>query len=139
MEENKHPVLTALNDKISELLTKIAELEKEIEDRKEQSRQRANSFVADIQKLEEVLVEGIKDSEITQEFAESIADIFGVELTEEIAVEFTFKVQASFTVPIGFDSDELANEVGISTEFVGDARDFLNNDFWELTDWEVSS
>ena len=93
---SNHPVLTALNGKITELVNRIAELEKEIETRKEQSRQRAYDIVANEEKLKEVLVEGINDSEITNEFAQSIADIFGIELTEEIEVEFVFKVQASF-------------------------------------------
>ena len=97
---SNHPVLTALNGKITELVNRIAELEKDIETRKEQSRQRAVEMVESEEKLQEVLVEGINDSEITYEFAESIAEIFGIELTEEIAVEFTFKVQASFTVPV---------------------------------------
>lgn len=135
---SNHPVLTALNGKITELVNRIAELEKEIEERKQQSRQRATDIVENEEKLKEVLVEGIRDSEITYDFAESIADIFGIELTEEIAVEFIFKVQASFTVPVGFDSDELASEVGIKTEFIGKADEYLNNDYWELHDWEVS-
>lgn len=135
---SNHPVLTALNGKIAELVDRIDVLEKLLEEKREQARQRANEIVANEEKLQEVLVEGIKDSEITYEFAESIAEIFGIELTEEIAVEFTFKVQASFTVPVGFDSDELASEVGIKTEFLGKADEYLNNDYWELHDWEVS-
>jgi len=128
---SNHPVLHQYKDK-------IAVLEQLLEEKKQQARQRASEMVANEEKLQEVLVEGIKDSEITYEFAESIADIFGIELTEEIAVEFTFKVQASFTVPVGFDSDELASEVGIKTEFIGKADEYLNNDYWELHDWEVS-
>ena len=112
--ENNHPVLQQYKDK-------IAVLEQLLEEKKQQARQRASEMVANEEKLREVLVEGINDSEITYEFAQGIADIFGIELTEEIAVEFTFKVQASFTVPIGFDSDELASEVGIKTEFIGNA------------------
>lgn len=142
MEENatsNHPVLTALNGKITELVNRIAELEKDIETRKEQSRQRAVEMVENEEKLQEVLVEGINDSEITNEFAQSIADIFGIELTEDIEVEFVFKVQASFNVPIGFDPDDLASEVGIRTEFIGNASDYLNHDYWELDDWNVSS
>lgn len=135
---SNHPVLNALNGKIAELVDRIDVLEKLLEEKREQARQRANEIVANEEKLQEVLVEGIKDSEITYEFAESIAEIFGIELTEEIAVEFTFKVQASFTVPVGFDSDELASEVGIKTEFLGKADEYLNNDYWELHDWEVS-
>lgn len=130
--ENNHPVLQQLKDR-------IAELEKDIENRRASSLHRANEMVANEEKLKEVLVEGINDSEITNEFAQAIADIFGIELTEDIEVEFVFKVQASFSVPIGFDPDDLASEVGIRTEFIGNASDYLNSDYWELDDWNVSS
>jgi hypothetical protein len=130
--ENNHPVLQQLKDR-------IAELEKEVEERKEQSRQRAREIMDREAKLQEVLVEGINDSEITNEFAKAIADIFDIELTEDIEVEFVFKVQASFSVPIGFDPDDLASEVGIRTEFIGNADEYLQNDYWELDDWNVSS
>lgn len=130
--ENNHPVLQQLKDR-------IAELEKEIEERKQQSRQRAYDIITNEEKLQEVLVEGIKDSEITNEFAKSIADIFDIELTEQIEVEFVFKVQASFNVPVGFDPDDLASEVGIETNFIGNAEDYLNHDYWELDDWNITS
>jgi sugar-specific transcriptional regulator TrmB len=130
--ENNHPVLQQLKDR-------IAELEKEIEQRKEQSRQRAYEIVANEEKLKEVLVEGINDSEITNEFAKSIADIFDIELTAQIDVEFVFRVQASFNVPIGFDPDDLANDVGIETNFIGNAEEYLNHDYWELDDWNITS
>lgn len=130
--ENNHPVLQQLKDT-------IAELEKQIEERRASSLHRANEMLANEEKLKEVLVEGINDSEITNEFAKSIADIFDIELTEQIEVEFTFKVQASFNVPIGFDPDELASEVGIETNFIGNAEDYLNHDYWELDDWNITS
>lgn len=130
--ENNHPVLQQLNDK-------IAQLEKEVEERKEQSRLRASEIMDREAKLQAVLVEGINDNEITNEFAQAIADIFDIELTEQIEVEFVFKVQATFNVPIGFDPDDLASEVGIETNFIGNAEEYLNHDYWELDDWNVSS
>ena len=128
--ENNHPVLQQLKDRIDEL-------EKEIEERKQQSRQRASDIVANEEKLKEILVEGINDSEITNEFAQSIADIFGIELLRNVAISLVFHVEASLQVPYGADLDELAEEVGIETKFYGKAGDYLDYDTWELYDYSV--
>jgi hypothetical protein len=130
--ESNHPVLQQLKDT-------IAELEKQIEERRASSLHRANEMLANEEKLKEVLVEGINDSEITNEFAKSIADIFDIELTEEVEMELTFKVQATFTVPIGFDTDSLASDFGITENPLGVAEEYLDNSYWELDDWNITS
>jgi hypothetical protein len=137
MEENTtptstHPVLQQLKDKIVELETKL-------EQQLQASSTKFYEQMATEERLKEILVEGINDSEITNEFAQSIAGLFEIELTEYVEMELTFKVQASFNVPIGTDTDLLAQEVGIETSFHGLAEEYYNSDYYELDDWNVSS
>lgn len=128
--ENNHPVLQQLKDRIAELETaltaKTESFDYAIRVRNQEEAQ-----------LKETLIEGINDSEITTEFAETIADIFSIELTREVSMTLTFKVEASLNVPYGIDLDELAQEVGIQTDFTGKAGDYLDYDHWELDDWSV--
>jgi hypothetical protein len=146
MEENttpKHPVLMALTTKFAEenkvLSDKIVELEAKLEKQIQAQSTKFYEQLANEEKLKEILVEAINDSEITNEFAKSIADIFDIELTEEVEMELTFKVQATFTVPIGFDTDSLASDFGITENPLGVAEEYLDNSYWELDDWNITS
>jgi hypothetical protein len=146
MEENttpKHPVLMALTTKFAEenkvLSDKIVELEAKLEKQIQAQSTKFYEQLANEEKLKEILVEAINDSEITAELAQSIAGLFEIELTEEVEIELTFKVQASFSVPIGFDPDELAQEIGIETSFHGLAQEYYNSDYYELDDWNITS
>jgi hypothetical protein len=130
--ENNHPVLQQLKDKITELEAKL-------EQQRQASSTKFYEQLATEEKLKEILVEAINDSEITAELAQSIAGLFEIELTEEVEIELTFKVQASFSVPIGFDPDLLAQEIGIETSFHGLAQEYYNNDYYELDDWNITS
>ena len=98
-----HPVLQQLNEK-------IADLEAKIEQQSQAHSTRFYEQLATEEKLKEILVEAINDSEISAELAQSIAGLFEIELTEYVEIELTFKVQASFNVPIGTDTDLLAQE-----------------------------
>jgi hypothetical protein len=130
--ESNHPVLQQLKDKIVELEAKI----------EQQSQAHSTKFyeqLATEEKLKEILVEAINDSDISAELAQSIAELFEIELTEEVEMELTFKVQATFTVPIGFDHDSLAGDFGITENPLGVAEEYLDNSYWELDDWNITS
>ena len=130
--ESNHPVLQQMRDT-------IAELEAKIEQQSQAHSTRFYEQLATEEKLKEILVEAINDSEITAELAQSIAGLFEIELTEYVEIELTFKVQAGFNVPIGFDTDLLAQEVGIETSFHGLAEEYYNSDYYELDDWQITS
>ena len=54
-------------------------------------------------------------------------------------MELTFKVSATFNVPIGFDHDKLAEDFGITENPLGVAEEYLENSHWELDDWQITS
>ena len=114
---NTHPVLQALNEKISKLENdlSIATAEK---DRLTQS----NEFMsAQITKwsdkyrkaeyaLTDLLKEMISDEDITIENAQKIADIFdNVTLTKRVTIQYDIVSTVEFEVPFGKDIDEVAD------------------------------
>lgn len=128
--ENNHPVLQQLKDRIAELetqlLAKTQSFEFLVATRSQEEDQ-----------LKELLVEGLTDGTIEEVAANSIADIFSIELTRQVALTLVFHVEASLNVPYGIDLDELAGEVGIQTDFTGKSGDYLDYDHWELYDYSV--
>jgi len=132
MEENtqsNHPVLTALNTELARLTTENKDLW-----------QALGMMTRNTEALEDWLKEALTISEqIDFDTATEIAEIFGFTLTEEVEMELTFKVQATFTVPIGFDHDSLASDFGITENPLGVAEEYLENSHWELDDWNITS
>lgn len=134
---SNHPVLSALNGKITELLNKISDLELELS--KAHTRiSEMNSYRArQEQELQELLIEGLTDETIDSVAVNSIADVFGLTLERRIVITATYNVEACFLVPFGTDPDEIANGMGISTEFHGEASEYLETDHWELDDYNI--
>ena len=134
MEENtnptsNHPVLSALNEELARLTTENKELW-----------QALGMMTRNTEALEDWLKEALTISgQIDFDTATEIAEIFGFTLTEEVEMELTFKVQATFTVPIGFDHDKLAEDFGITENPLGVAEEYLENSHWELDDWNITS
>jgi len=141
MEENtnptsNHPVLFALNNKITELLEANAKHEETFKNLFET----IGMMTTNVEALEDWLKEALTiTGEIEFDTATEIADIFNITLTEEVEMELTFKVSATFTVPLGTDHDSLASEVGIDEVFTGQAEEYLESSSWELDDWSITS
>lgn len=141
MEENtnptsNHPVLFALNNKITELL--------EVNTKHEETIKHLWEALAMETTKAEVLEDWLKEAltitgEIEFDTAQEIAEIFNITLTEEVEMELTFKLSVAFTVPIGTDTDSLASEIGIDEVFTGQAEEYLESSSWELDDWQVTS
>jgi hypothetical protein len=134
MEENttptsNHPVLSALNTELERLTTENKSLWDSL-----------GMMSRNVESLEDWLKEALTISgQIDFDTATEIADIFNITLTEEVEMELTFKVSATFTVPIGTDHDSLASEVGIDEVFTGQAEEYLESSSWELDDWNITS
>jgi len=134
MEENtnptsNHPVLSALNTELERLTTENKSLWDSL-----------GMMSRNVESLEDWLKEALTISgQIDFDTATEIADIFNITLTEEVEMELTFKVSATFTVPIGTDHDSLASEVGIDEVFTGQAEEYLESSSWELDDWSITS
>ena len=126
---SNHPVLTALNTELARLTTENKNLWDSLA-----------LMSRNVEALEDWLKEALTISgEIEFDTAQEIAEIFNISLTEEVEMELTFKVQATFNVPIGFDHDSLAGDFGITENPLGVAEEYLENSHWELDDWNITS
>ncbi len=134
MEDNttplrsNHPVLSALNTELERLTAENKSLWDSL-----------GMMSRNVEALEDWLQGAISHSHIDFDKAEEIAEIFNISLTEEVEMELTFKVSATFTVPYGTDHDSLASEVGIDEVFTGQAEEYLESSSWELDDWNITS
>jgi hypothetical protein len=125
---SNHPVLSALNEQVDKLTKDNKDLW-----------QALGMMTRNTEALEDWLKEALTVSQIDFDTATEIAEIFGFSLTEEVEMELTFKVQATFNVPIGFDHDKLAEDFGITENPLGVAEEYLENSHWELDDWQITS
>jgi hypothetical protein len=125
---SNHPVLSALNEQVDKLTKDNKDLW-----------QALGMMTRNTEALEDWLKEALTVSQIDFDTATEIAEIFGFSLTEEVEMELTFKVQATFNVPIGFDHDKLAEDFGITENPLGVAEEYLENSHWELDDWNITS
>lgn len=126
--ESNHPVLHQLKQELEKLTTENKDLW-----------QALGIMTRNTETLEDWLKEALTNSQIDFDTATEIAEIFGFTLTEEVEMELTFKVQATFTVPVGFDHDKLAEDFGITENPLGVAEEYLENSHWELDDWNITS
>jgi hypothetical protein len=131
MEENiqsNHPVLSALNTELERLTTENKDLW-----------QALGMMTRNVESLEDWVKEAVEVSQIDFDTATEIAEIFGFNLTQEVEVEMTFKVSATFTVPVGTDADSLVGDFGITENPIGLAEEYLDSSSWELDDWNITS
>jgi DNA-directed RNA polymerase sigma subunit (sigma70/sigma32) len=134
--ESNHPVLLALKNEITELTALNVQHEETLKN----LWQALGMMTTNVEALEDWLKEALSISgQIDFDTATEIAEIFGFSLTEEVEMELTFKVQATFNVPIGFDHDSLASDFGITENPLGVAEEYLENSHWELDDWNITS
>jgi DNA-directed RNA polymerase sigma subunit (sigma70/sigma32) len=134
--ENNHPVLSALKNEITELTALNVQHEETLKN----LWQALGMMTTNVEALEDWLKEALTISgQIDFDTATEIAEIFGFSLTEEVEMELTFKVSATFNVPIGFDHDKLAEDFGITENPLGVAEEYLENSHWELDDWQTTS
>ena len=134
MEDNttplrsNHPVLSALNEQVDKLTKDNKDLW-----------QALGMMTRNVEALEDWLKEALTVSQIDFDTATEIAEIFGFTLTEEVEIEMTFKVSATFTVPIGTEHEHLVSDFGITENPLGLAEEYLDNSSWELDDWQTTS
>lgn len=125
---SNHPVLSALKTELERLTTENKNLWDSL-----------GMMSRNVELLEDWVKEALTVSQIDFDTATEIAEIFGFVLTEEVEMELTFKVSATFTVPIGFDHDKLAEDFGITENPLGVAEEYLDYSHWELDDWNITS
>jgi hypothetical protein len=126
--QSNHPVLSSLKDELVKLSVENKNLWDSL-----------GMMSRNVEALEDWLKEALTVSQIDFDTATEIAEIFGFTLTEEVEIEMTFKVSATFTVPIGTEHEHLVSDFGITENPLGLAEEYLDNSSWELDDWQTTS
>jgi hypothetical protein len=101
--ENQHPVLTQLNQEVSDLKQQVEFL------RSERDRLLAN-YSQDVENTRAILIEAITDGVDVRTLANSIADVFAISLLKSVTVSMVMNVEATMVVPADYDIDNL--EIG---------------------------
>jgi hypothetical protein len=101
--ENQHPVLTQLNQEVSDLKQQVEFL------RSERDRLLAN-YSQDVENTRAILIEAIVDGTDVRTLANSIADVFAISLLKSVTVSMVMNVEATMVVPADYDIDNL--EIG---------------------------
>jgi hypothetical protein len=101
--ENQHPVLSQLNQEVSDLKQQVEFL------RSERDRLLAN-YSQDVENTRAILIEAIVDGTDVRTLANSIADVFAISLLKSVTVSMVMNVEATMVVPADYDIDNL--EIG---------------------------
>jgi hypothetical protein len=101
--ENQHPVLTQLNQEVSDLKQQVEFL------RSERDRLLAN-YSQDVENTRAILIEALVEGADVRTLANSIADVFAISLLKSVTVSMVMNVEATMVVPADYDIDNL--EIG---------------------------
>ena len=101
--ENQHPVLSQLNQEVSDLKQQVEFL------RSERDRLLAN-YSQDVENTRAILIEAIVDGVDVRTLANSIADVFAISLLKSVTVSMVMNVEATMVVPADYDISNL--EIG---------------------------
>ena len=146
---NTHPVLQALNEKISKLENDLSITTAERDANKNENNFISSQLINARDKyrkaeyaLTDLLKEMISDDDITIENAQRIADIFdNVVLSKRISIRYDIVATVEVEVPFGTDEDEVADNTycdRVAFETYLDNSEILEVDF-DVTDWNVVS
>ena len=128
--ENQHPVLSQLNQEISDLNDQVTFL------RSERERIMAN-YSQDVENVRSILLDSLSPEQeeyvTVKTLANSIADVFAISLLKSITVSIPLTVEATMLVPADFDLDDLQiTDVGMDA-FNTEVEDF-SVESWEIDD-----
>jgi hypothetical protein len=119
--ENQHPVLTQLNQEVSDLKQQVEFLRSE--------RQRSfTDHENDVESIRAILIDALINQQrydvSLESLARSVADVLGILLQKEITVSIPLTVEATMLVPANFDVRDLdIHDVGMDA-FNTDVEDF---------------
>ena len=119
--ENQHPVLTQLNQEVSDLKQQVDFL------RTDRDRIKAD-YANDVENTRAILIEAIVDGADVRTLANSIADVFAISLLKSVTVSMVMNVEATMVVPADYDIDNLE---------IGDVRVHCYNS--DVEDFSVES
>lgn len=126
---------------IQELETKVSDLEKQLqfmENDRNFWQEKAHDRIRMIDNLEEWLKEN--NDYLDEDTVQSLADIFGLELTKEYDVQVTVTFTGTVTAPLDYDMDDLENvlEARLDTSYYsGDVVVDFMEDNMDI-DWRES-
>lgn len=108
--DNGAAVITPYPPTIQELETEISRLESELEratSDRDFFRDKYDARMAQIDNLEEWIRE--QHDDLDEDTVQSLADIFGLEITKEYDVQVTITFTGTVTAPLDYDMDDLEN------------------------------
>jgi hypothetical protein len=131
-----HPVLKGLYER-------IADLEKQVETQKTiaseaqaRLRNQETAYRDNEGKLQDILIEALGDEEITKEVADSIAELYDLDLRKVFGLTIQVEVYVEVSAPVGTDPQEIVDNIGFGyggVTYSGEGD--LESDNWEITDW----
>jgi len=95
--------------------------------------QSVNNHDRKIQELKEYLTSALTDSEIDEDVAGTIADIFNIELTETSVMTLTIEVTVNHPIGKRYHIDESDIDITIDSGYKG-----VEVDSWEVSNCEVN-
>lgn len=119
-----------------ELETQIVELKNKLHRAEVVSsgrREQLNAYELRNEKAKSEIIDLVMNGDLDAKDAETILNALEIECTQEVNVEFTVKVNATVTVSIFEDADDLENEVDLRGEF-----ELVHNDKYSDAEWEIT-
>lgn len=139
--ESKHPVLTALNERIATLEKELADKETYRANVADQLRSIRYDHDKKKLALKDVLISLVEEEDLHYDNAKTIAEIFDIMLTKRIEVEYKITATATLDVPINADPDEVADEVycdRVDFSTYNSDYEVLETDY-DVEDWSIRS
>lgn len=109
------PTREELLNKVEELETRIELLDAEIAGNRavlKMADDSLQSYKADLNRLEKAVFEYADNRE---DFFDAIVELFDIELTKFVTLQFTVSLEVQAEVPAGMDEDEIAEELTNAT------------------------
>jgi hypothetical protein len=136
-EPVNHPVLQQLKDKIEILQNLLTSSELREKEAVERFRSLESEYRENEGKLQDILIEALVDEEVDKDVADSIAELYGLDLRKVFSINIQVVVNVEVSAPVGTDPSDIVDNVGfgyggITYSGVGD----LESDHWEVADWE---
>jgi hypothetical protein len=132
-----HPVLKGLYERIADLEKQLDTQKTIASEAQNRLREVQSEYRENEGKLQDILISALGDEEITKEVADSIAELYDLDLRKvynlTVKVELTIEVSA----PVGTDVDDIADNVSLNwnaIDYTGVGE--LETSDWQIVDWE---
>jgi hypothetical protein len=131
-----HPVLKGLYERIADLEKQLDTQKTIASEAQGRLRNQETAYRDNEGKLQDILIEALGDEEITKEVADSIAELYDLDLRKVFSLTVQVEVYVEVSAPVGTDPQEIVDNIGFGyggVTYSGEGD--LESDNWEITDW----